>query len=127
MPRYAFEKLNMVAGHHEQALKLAVAKGVRIAMGTDIFVSGEHYGRNSREITHLVNAGLTPLEAIEAATANGPITLGPQAPASGLLREGYDADVIAVDFDPLDDPGAWGDPQRVTHVWKAGTAVKAPA
>lgn len=127
MPRYAFDKMNMVAGHHEQALKLAVAKGVRIAMGTDIFVSGDHYGRNSREITHLVNAGMTPLEAIEAATANGPVTLGQQAPLSGQLRDGYDADVIAVDFDPLADPGAWGERDRITHVWKAGTAVKAPA
>jgi imidazolonepropionase-like amidohydrolase len=124
MPRYAFEKLNLVSGHHEQALKLAVAKGVRIAMGTDIFVSGSDYGRNSREITHLVNAGMTPLQAIEAATANGPITLGPQAPRSGQLGEGFDADVIAVDFDPIADPGSWGDPDRVTHVWKAGAAVK---
>jgi len=104
-----------------------VAKGVRIAMGTDIFVSGDDYGRNSREITHLVNAGMTPLQAIEASTANGPITLGPQAPLSGRLQEGYDGDVIAVDFDPLNDPGAWGDPTRVTHVWKAGKAVKTPA
>ena len=127
MPRYAFEKMNMVAGNHEQALKLAVAKGVRIAMGTDIFVSGSDYGHNSLEITHLVNAGMTPLEAIEAATANGPETLGPQAPRSGQLREGYDADVIAIDFDPIADPGSWGDPDRVTHVWKAGAAVKEPA
>jgi imidazolonepropionase-like amidohydrolase len=127
MPRYAFEKLNLVAGHHEQALKLAVAKGVRIAMGTDIFVTGPDYGRNSREITHLVDAGMTPLEAIEAATANGPLTLGPQAPRSGRLEDGHDADVIAVDFDPLDDPHAWGTPERVTHVWKAGEPVKAPS
>ena len=62
----------------------------------------------------LIDAGMTPLEAIEAATANGPDTLGPQAPKSGLLREGYDADVIAFDVNPLDDITVWGDPDRVT-------------
>ncbi len=126
MPRYAYEKMQEVAGHHEQALKLAVAKEVPIAMGTDIFVSGDDYGQNSREITHLVNAGMTPLEAIEAATANGPTTLGLQAPDSGQLRAGYDADVIAIDFDPLEEVTAWGNPDRVTHVWKRGRLEKNP-
>jgi imidazolonepropionase-like amidohydrolase len=52
------------------------------------------------------------------------VTLGPQAPRSGELRAGFDADVIAVDFDPLADQAAWGDPARVTHVWQAGRLVK---
>ena len=43
------------------------------------------------------------LEAIEAMTANGPETLGPQAPDSGRLVAGFDADVIALDTNPLDD------------------------
>jgi imidazolonepropionase-like amidohydrolase len=67
---------------------------------------------------------MTALEAIEAATANGPLTLGPQAPRSGQLQPGYDADVIALDFDPLDDSSGWGDPDRVTHVWKLGSLEK---
>ena len=105
--------------------QIAVAKGVRFAMGTDIFVSGEMYGQNGYEIKLLQDAGLTALEAIEAATANGPDTLGPQAPAaSGQLKEGFDADVIALDFDPLEDSTGWGDPDRITHVWKAGSSVK---
>jgi len=126
LPRYAYEKGQMVAGHQAAAMKLAIAKGVTIAMGTDIFVSGDLYGRNSLEIALLQDAGMTALEAIEAATANGPDTLGPQAPLSGQLKEGYDADVIAIDFNPLEDASGWGDPERVTHVWKAGTPVKAP-
>ena len=107
-------------------MKIAAAKGVKFAMGTDIFVSGDMYGRNSYEIKLLQDAGLTALEAIEAATANGPDTLGPQAPLSGQLKVGYDADVIAIDFDPLEDNSGWGDPDRVTHVWKAGASVKGP-
>jgi imidazolonepropionase-like amidohydrolase len=127
MPRYAYEKLEMVSDHHAASLKLAISKGVRIAMGTDFFVSGDMYGTNSQEIRALQNAGMTAIEAIEAATANGPDTLGRQAPLSGQLRAGYDADVIAIDFNPLEDNSGWGDPSRVTHIWQAGAAAKQPS
>ena len=46
---------------------------------------------------------MTPLQAIEAATAIAPRTLGPQAPRSGQLAAGYDADIITLDSDPLTD------------------------
>ena len=124
LPPYAYEKGQMIASAHEQALKLAVAKGVKIAAGCDTFVSGKMYGQNSMEITYLINAGMTDLEAIEAATANGPETLGPQAPRSGQLRDGYDADVIILDTNPLDDRSVWGQPDRVTGVWQRGRRVK---
>ncbi len=125
IPPYAYRKGVMVAEHHTQALKTAIAAGVTIAMGSDIFISGTWQRNASREVRHLIDAGLTPLEGVEAATANGPLTLGPQAPASGQLREGYDADVIAFDTNPLEDLTVWGDPDRVTHVWKRGDLVKA--
>ena len=121
--RYAYKKGVMVADHHAQAMKIAIANGVTIAMGTDIFTPGS-YGQNSAELRFLQDAGMTALEAIEAATANGPLTLGPQAPRSGQLREGFDADVIALDFNPLEDNAGWGDPARVTHVWKSGRREK---
>ncbi len=124
LPAYVYEKGQMVAGAHEQAMKIAIAKGVKIAAGCDIFVSGQFYGTGSLEVMHLINAGLTDLEAIEAATANGPETLGPQAPMSGQLHQGYDADVIAMDTNPLDDRSVWGDPDRVTHVWKSAALIK---
>jgi imidazolonepropionase-like amidohydrolase len=127
MPDYAYRKLSELAEIQEEGLAKAIAAGVRIAMGTDIFVHGPLYGTNSLEIAHLVDAGMTPLSAIEAATATGPETLGPQAPLSGQLRDGYDSDVIALDFNPLEDASLWGDPNRVTHVWKSGEAVKQPA
>lgn len=124
LPRYAYEKAVFVADSQQQGMKIAAAKGVKFAAGTDIFVSGDLYGQNSAEIRFLQDAGLTALEAIEAATANGPDTLGPQAPLSGQLKSGYDADVIAIDFNPLEDNEPWGSPDRVTHVWKSGVRAK---
>ncbi|NND03007.1 MAG: amidohydrolase family protein [Acidimicrobiia bacterium] len=124
LPPHGYRKGVMVAEHHERAMKIAVAAGVKMATGTDIIMSGNLFKRATREISYLVEAGLPPIDAIEAATANGPDTLGAQAPLSGQLKEDYDADVIAIDFNPLEDWNKWGDPDRVTHVWKAGEAVK---
>ena len=127
IPDYAADKLLAVTDQHQQAMELAVASGVTIATGSDIFAGTTVYGRNSREIKHLADAGMSILDAIESATANGPRTLGNLAPRSGQLLEGYDPDIIALDANPLDDLTIWGEPDRVTHVWKAGEAVKAPA
>jgi imidazolonepropionase-like amidohydrolase len=125
MPDYAFRKLAALAERHMEAMRIAVRCGVKIATGTDIFVSGASlWGRNGVEASNLVKAGMTALQAIEAATANGPSTLGPQAPLSGVLATGYDADVIALDGDPLEDISILGDPNRVVQVWKAGVLVK---
>ena len=124
LPAYVYEKGQMVSGVHEQAMKIAISKGVKIATGCDIFVSGQMYGTGTLEVMHLINAGMTDLEAIEAATANGPETLGPQAPRTGQLRAGYHADVITMDANPLEDRSVWGDPDRVTGVWQLGRRAK---
>jgi imidazolonepropionase-like amidohydrolase len=125
MPEYAFQKAAAIAERHAEAMKIAVHHGVKIAAGTDIFVSGPAlWGRNGLEASYLVKAGMTPLKAIEAATANGPSTLGGQAPKSGILAAGNDADVIILDADPLEDISILGNPERVVGVWKAGVRVK---
>jgi imidazolonepropionase-like amidohydrolase len=128
VPAYAYRKITGLADTHAQALKIAIATNVKIAMGTDIFPSGPvhgfRYSLASREIRHLTEAGLTPLRAIEAATAIGPLTLGAQAPQSGRLQEGFPADLIALDRSPLELDSIWGDPERVTHVWKGGRLLK---
>jgi imidazolonepropionase-like amidohydrolase len=126
MPEYARIKGEAASRHHEQALALAIDKGVRVALGTDIFATGL-WGRNAEEMALMVKAGMTNLQAIEAATANGPETLGPQAPQSGQLIEGYDADVICVDGDPTSDVVILEDIAKVTHVFKGGVAYKTPA
>jgi imidazolonepropionase-like amidohydrolase len=123
-----FAKLAAIADTHAEALARAHAAGVRIALGTDIFQSAPHlpvaWGANGSELPLMVEAGMSPLEAIEAATANGPDTLGPQAPQAGLLEAGYDADVLTVAADPLADITVLADPANITGVWKLGERVK---
>jgi len=128
LPPFAKAKLAAIADRHVEAVALAHERGVTIAMGTDIAVTGANlpasWGHNGRELPLLVESGMTPLEAIEAATANGPLTLGPQAPQSGVLEQGYDADIIALDADPLADIQVMADPNHIVGVWRAGRRVK---
>jgi len=131
VPDYAVAKLEATADIHAQAVTRAYEHGVTIAMGTDIGLTGPDrpnaWGQNGSEPGYLVKLGLSPLEAIEATTATGPLTLGPQAPRSGRLAEGYDADVITLDGDPLADIGLLADPDRVSGVWTGGRQVKGAA
>jgi imidazolonepropionase-like amidohydrolase len=128
VPPYAMAKLEAIADIHAQAVARAYEHGVTIAMGTDIALSGADmpnaWGQNGSEPGYLVKLGMAPLDAIEAATATGPLTLGPQAPRSGQLAEGYDADVITLDADPVADIGVLADPARITAVWTGGRQVK---
>jgi imidazolonepropionase-like amidohydrolase len=105
----------------------AIDRGVTIAMGTDIALTGpdrpNSWGTNGIELVHLVRLGMTPLQAIEAATATAPRTLGPQAPRSGRLESGYDADVITVAADPLADIAVLSRPGQITGVWANGRRV----
>jgi imidazolonepropionase-like amidohydrolase len=128
VPAYAWAKLEVIAAVHAEAVTRAHERGVTIASGTDISLSlagaPVSWGTNGLEPGYLVKLGLSPLEAIEAATATGPSTLGPQAPLSGQLRAGYDADVITLSADPLMDISVLASPANVTGVWTAGRQVK---
>ncbi|HEU4427054.1 MAG TPA: amidohydrolase family protein [Pilimelia sp.] len=127
-PAYAMAKFHEIAERQGGAIALAREAGVTVAMGTDLAISGAglpvSWGRHGQELPLLALLGFSPLEAIEAATAVGPATLGPQGPRSGQLRPGYDADVITVDGDPLSDLAVLADPARITGVWQAGVRVK---
>lgn len=122
----AYEKVCFIYNRHTEAIKTAMRHGVPIAAGSDMFLSAG-WGRNGEEMSYYVNTfGMTELEAIESATANGPLTLGPGvAPRSGQLVEGFDADIIALESSPLEgNIGILGQPDKVVLVMKAGRVVK---
>ncbi|KAK5117374.1 hypothetical protein LTR62_005992 [Meristemomyces frigidus] len=130
-----YAKLSVVAKHQWNAMQTAIRKGVTCAIGTDStgtlppsnpLSKLVRQGLNAKELVYHVKAGMTPLQAIEAATANGPLTLGPQGPKAGQLREGYDADFIGVDANPLEDIGVLVGPGHVSHVWRQGKCYKSP-
>jgi imidazolonepropionase-like amidohydrolase len=79
-------------------LRRARVGGVRVAFGTDSGVSP--HGQNAREFELMVEAGYTPLQAIQAATVVGAAHLRLERDI-GRIATGYSADLIAVDGDPI--------------------------
>ncbi|KAF2492970.1 amidohydrolase [Lophium mytilinum] len=125
------KKMMEVIEQSDQMYAAAIKVGVKIALGTDLGIStpgqGLSHGNNGGEFAYAVESGMTPLEAIEAGTASAPETLGPQAPLSGQIREGYDADVIAVVGNPLENVKVLGSAKNISHVWKRGELLKSPS
>jgi imidazolonepropionase-like amidohydrolase len=82
-----------------ETVSKAIQRGVRIACGTD--APAIPHGRNARELIALVNRGMTPLQAIRAATTVSAELI--DVNDRGRLEEGLFADIIAVPGDPLVD------------------------
>jgi imidazolonepropionase-like amidohydrolase len=96
-----------------ETIRRAVARGARIACGTD--APAIPHGRNAKELIALVGRGMTPLDAIRAATTVAAELIG--ADDRGRLAPGMLADVIAVPGDPLTDIGVT---EEVQFVMKGG-------
>jgi imidazolonepropionase-like amidohydrolase len=94
------EKASRVGPDLVRMVRVARANNVRIAFGTDTGVSP--HGMNAREFQLLVEAGYTPLQAIQMATVNAADHLQLSSTA-GRIAAGYSADIIAVDGDPTAD------------------------
>ncbi len=93
--------------------------GVRVVYGTDA-VAGAH-GRNAEELVYRVrDGGQDPLDAIDSAASLAAESLG-LADRIGTVRPGYQADLVAVAGNPLDDIGALRD---VRFVMKGGVVFK---
>ena len=127
LPEWAARKAREAAEAHVENIRRAYREGVRIAAGTDLFLSPPGaglYGLNSMEILLLVEKiGLTPMEALQAATLEAAYVAGLQGRA-GLLAPGYLADLIAVRGDPLEDPSVLLGPENVHLVVKEGRIAK---
>lgn len=111
-------KIDWRIGITGKALRQAHSRGIKIAFGTDAGVS--KHGRNADEFELMVQFGMTPAEAIKAATVNAADLLGVSAVA-GTLEAGKSADLIAVAANPLADVAAL---KKVDFVMKAGEVVK---
>jgi imidazolonepropionase-like amidohydrolase len=109
-----------VAEIQRENFRKAVKLGIRMTMGTD---TGVHrHGDSPKQLDVMVRYGMTPMQAIQAATINGADALG-QKGQLGALATGHYADIIAVQGDPLTDVRLL---ETVQFVMKGGEVYKAP-
>ncbi len=116
-PDKIIQKEKLVGQVQRESFAKAVKAGVRIAFGTDAGVYP--HGWNAKQFYYMVKFGLTPMQAIQAATVNAGDLIGNSR--IGRLRTGSFADIIAVKADPLTDIRAL---ENVGFVMKDGTVYK---
>lgn len=103
---------------HRQNFKKAVKAGVKMAFGTDAGVCD--YGVAGKQFAFMVKYGMTPMQAIQAATSSAADLLG-HGTEIGSIKPGKYADLIAVAGDPLKDVGLL---ENVQFVMKDGKVYK---
>ncbi len=103
-----------------ETFRKAYKAGVKIAMGTDCGVCP--HGSNAKELLYMNQAGMPPLETIQASTLRGAELLGIEDDV-GVVEAGKRADIIAVPEDPREDLSTM---QRVSFVMKQGKIYKQP-
>lgn len=120
-PDEFIRKMDETTLAQRENFRKAHAAGVPIVFGTDAGVYP--HGLNTRQFAYMVEWGMTPMEAIKAATSVAAHYLG-WDDRIGSIKPGYFADIIAVAGDPLSDIGIL---EKVDTVVKGGLVFKAPA
>ncbi|MFE4969907.1 amidohydrolase family protein [Streptomyces sp. NPDC056660] len=121
MADHHYRKKSRWSGISKENIAHAIARGVPIALGTDSGVVP--HARNLLELSHLVDLGMAPLDAVTAGTLNAARLLGVDD-RLGSLEAGKMADFVVVDGDPLHDIAVLGRPENVVLVARSGEVHK---
>ena len=121
-PQWYLDRRDSVGKEHWKALQIAIDEGVDIALGTDQLPSEPNDGTTAtaREAQYYVEAGMTPLQALRAATIQ-PARMLDADDEIGSLKVGKYADIVAVGGDPSDDIKALRD---IRLVMKGGQVYR---
>jgi imidazolonepropionase-like amidohydrolase len=117
-PENILAKERLVGRTQRENFRRAVQAGARIAYGTDAGVYP--HGWNGKQFRHMVQWGLTPMQAIQSATTQAADLLGWKDKV-GQLAPGFYADLVAVPGDPLADITVL---EKIPFVMKGGDVVK---
>ena len=118
LPKENVEKEKMVGELQRENFQKAVKAGVKMAFGTDAGVYP--HGDNAKQFAYMVKYGMTPAQAIRAATSSAADLIG-RAKDVGTVEAGKYADLIAVSGDPLKDVRVL---ENVGFVMKGGVVYK---
>jgi imidazolonepropionase-like amidohydrolase len=119
IPEWAVAKAEEAEEAFADTFEHAAAAGIPVAMGTDAGTPFNFHGEIPRELEFMVEFGLSPAEALEAATTTAADLLG--LDSVGRIEEGYRADLVVLPENPIKDVSAWQDAEEVL---KAGERVR---
>jgi len=117
IPEYSLEKERIVGKKQRENFKMAFESGAKMAFGTDAGIYP--HGKNARQFKYMVEWGMTPIEAIQASTINTAELFGLNN--IGEIKESFDADLVAVKGNPLNDITLL---ENIDFVMKEGQIIK---
>jgi imidazolonepropionase-like amidohydrolase len=118
LPDKLVVKARIINAQKLQWLRKAVEAGVKIAYGTDAGVFP--HGENAKDFKYLVQAGMSPMRAIQSATVEAATLIG-HPEKIGSISAGRSADIVAVSTDPLNDITSL---EKVAFVMKSGVVYR---
>lgn len=125
------EKAAAMGYHRElevaiESLRKMIRRGIRVLPGGDYGFAWTEHGTNARDLEYFVRyLGMSPMQAIQSATLHGgEVMMRPHE--LGLLKDGYLADLLLIDGDPLADISVLQQPDRMLAIMKDGVFAKAP-
>jgi imidazolonepropionase-like amidohydrolase len=110
-----------------ESLRAMHRRGIRVLPGGDYGFAFTPHGQNARDLEFFVKyLGFTPMEAIRSATLyGGQIMMKPNE--LGVIKDGFLADLLLIDGDPLANLAILRDPKRILAVMKDGAFARSPA
>lgn len=122
VPAWIVQKMNAVREDHVLSIRRAIAAGVPIAMGTDAATPYNFHGQNAVELQLMADAGMTPMQALTAATLNAARAIG-WDDQLGSIEVGKVADMVVVRENPLTNLRALADQRTIELVIQDGRVV----
>ncbi len=122
IPDFIVEKTLRIRERHHKSIKMFYEAGGKIAMGTDAGTPFNVHGENLQELKFMNDLGISNKDALKFSTLNGADLMG--LSDRGKIREGYFADMLVVNGNPLEDISAVSNRDNHRIVIKNGTIVK---
>lgn len=122
IPEYGVRKAKIAQAAHLASFRKALDAGVKIAMGTDAATPFNFHGNNAKELELMVEAGMTPSQALLATTRMAAELLGTLNQV-GTVEAGKLADIVLVSGDPLADVRVLQPKENIALVLKGGEVM----
>ena len=117
VPEANINKEKQVSQAQRDSFRKAVKAGAKMVFGSDAAIYP--HGDNGKQFSRMVTYGMTPVQALQAATINSAALI--KQDNLGQIKAGFLADIIAVDGNPLDNISLM---ENVTFVMKDGVVYK---
>ncbi|MDP1724331.1 MAG: amidohydrolase family protein [Alphaproteobacteria bacterium] len=121
IPDYMREKCARLEDRQKEAIISFYKAGGKLVMGTDSGTPGNHHGDNAQELQFMVEMGISPEDALIAATSNGADLM--RLKDRGSIQEGYKADLLVVEGNPFNHIAKASDKNNHQIVMKDGGIV----